>query len=229
MIAECLSVGTELLLGEIVDTNSAWLAADLAKRGVDVYWSQRVGDNLKRIVQALQEATNRSDLIIMCGGLGPTEDDMSREAIATLLHEKPYVDAQLEVELRDKFARFSRVMPESNLKQAWLIPSAEALTNPNGTAPGWFVRFKQGEKQKIIIALPGPPRELMPMWLNESLPKLELPQSVFYSTIFKTYSLGESHIAELLKDWESASANPSVDHLCQKGRGHVRSPAKPIA
>ena len=158
--AEFISVGTELLLGEIVDTNSAWLASELAQNSVDVYWSQRVGDNFERIQQVIKQALSRSDAVILCGGLGPTDDDMTREAIAAVLGETPEVDAGLESDLRARFAKFSRHMPEKNLKQAWLIPSATALANPVGTAPGWFVKTSTHGKERVIIALPGPPREL---------------------------------------------------------------------
>jgi nicotinamide-nucleotide amidase len=145
--AELLSVGTELLLGEIVDTNSAYLAASLAEHGVDVYWSQRVGDNLGRIAQAIEQAVSRSDLLVIGGGLGPTDDDMTREAIAKVLGEEPKVDPELEKTLRERFAAFVRRMPDMNLKQCWLIPSAQALPNAIGTAPGWLgVRPQNGDE-----------------------------------------------------------------------------------
>ena len=225
MIAEFLSVGTELLLGEIVDTNSAYLAQELAKRGVDVYWSRRVGDNLDRIEQAVAEALGRSDVLFMCGGLGPTDDDMTREAISAYLGEQPRVDPQLEAELREKFALFSRHMPENNLKQAWLIPSAEALANPRGTAPGWFVRTERDGKPKCIVALPGPPWELERMFHKEVLPRLTLPTSVFFSRTFKTQGIGESTLAERLGDLTLA-ANPSVATYAKRDGVHVRVAAK---
>ena len=225
MIAELLSVGTELLLGEIVDTNSAWLAQDLARRGVDVYWSQRVGDNRKRLKRAVEQALSRSDLLIMCGGLGPTDDDMSREAVAETLGETPEVDAGLERELRARFASFSVSMPERNLKQAWLIPSAEALPNPLGTAPGWFVRTRRGGQEKMIVALPGPPRELKRMWLEEVVLKLELPTAALFTRTFKTQGVGESAVAERLGELTLA-ANPSVATYAKRDGVHVRVAAK---
>ena len=225
MIAELLSVGTELLLGEIVDTNSAWLAQDLARRGVDVYWSQRVGDNRKRLKRAVEEALSRSDLLIMCGGLGPTDDDMSREAVAETLGETPEVDTGLELELRARFASFSVSMPERNLKQAWLIPSAEALPNPLGTAPGWFVRTQRGGQEKMIVALPGPPRELKRMWLEEAVPRLELPAAALFTRTFKTQGIGESAVAERLGELTLA-ANPSVATYAKRDGVHVRVAAK---
>ena len=223
--AEFLSVGTELLLGEIVDTNSAYLAADLSERGVDVYWSQRVGDNRGRVVHAIQQALSRSDLLVMCGGLGPTDDDMSREAVAEVLGETPEVDAELERDLREKFNRFSRTMPERNLKQAWLIPSAETLPNPRGTAPGWLVRTTVESKQRIIVTLPGPPRELTRMWQKEVVPRLELPTSALFTRMYKTFGLGESAAAEKLGEL-TLQSNPSVATYAKKDGVHVRVAAK---
>ena len=223
--AELLSVGTELLLGEIVDTNSAYLAADLSERGVDVYWSQRVGDNRGRVVHAIKQALSRSDLLVMCGGLGPTDDDLSREAVAEVLGETPEVDAGLERDLREKFARFSRTMPERNLKQAWLIPSSETLPNPRGTAPGWLVRTSVDGKERLIVTLPGPPRELTRMWQKEVVPKLELPTSAFFTRMYKTFGLGESTAAEKLGEL-TLQSNPSVATYAKKDGVHVRVAAK---
>src|SRR3989475_1296702 len=138
--AELLSVGTELLLGEIVDTNAAYLAGRLALLGIDCLHMQTVGDNLGRAREAFERALARSDLVVVTGGLGPTEDDLTREAIAAALGETPVVDPGLEKELRSWFAGRGLAMPERNRKQAWLIPSARALSNPTGTAPGWDVR-----------------------------------------------------------------------------------------
>ncbi len=226
MIAELLSVGTELLLGEIVDTNSAFLASDLARRGVDILWSQRVGDNLGRVKFALESALERSDVVILCGGLGPTDDDLTREAIAAVVGETPSVDAGLEGVLRDRFANYGmRTFPEKNLKQAWLIPSAEALPNPQGTAPGWFVRTTVAGKPKWVVALPGPPRELKPMWLNEAAPRLELPPAALYSKTFKTHNIGESTVAELLGALTDG-ANPSVATYAKRDGVQVRVAAK---
>jgi nicotinamide-nucleotide amidase len=223
--AELLAVGTELLLGEIVDTNSAWLARELADRSVDVYWSQRVGDNRQRIAASLRQALARSDLVVVCGGLGPTDDDLTREAIADVLGETPALDAGLERVLRARFARFSRTMPERNLKQAWLIPSVTALPNPVGTAPGWFARTVVDGQVRVIVALPGPPRELTTMWLEQARPRLAFPVARFVARTFKTFGIGESHVAELLGAWTQA-ANPSVATYAKRDGVHVRVAAK---
>ena len=224
--AELLAVGTELLLGEIVDTNSAWLAQQLADRSVDVYWSQRVGDNRARIAEAVRQAVARSDLVVVCGGLGPTDDDVTREALADVAGELPRVDAALEADLRARFARFSRSMPERNLKQAWLIPSAESLPNPVGTAPGWLLRLpRPGDADAVVVALPGPPAEMRPMWLDHVRPRLAFPTARFVATTFKTFGIGESHVAELLTAW-TQRANPSVATYAKRDGVHVRVAAK---
>ena len=224
--AELLAVGTELLLGEIVDTNSAWLAQQLADRSVDVYWSQRVGDNRARITEAVRQAVARSDLVVVCGGLGPTDDDVTREALADVAGEEPRVDAALEAELRERFSRFARSMPERNLKQAWLIPSAEALPNPVGTAPGWLLRVQRdGQADAVVVALPGPPAEMMPMWLDRVRPRLDFPAARFVARTFKTFGIGESHVAELLGEW-TQRANPSVATYAKRDGVHVRVAAK---
>jgi nicotinamide-nucleotide amidase len=224
--AELLSVGTELLLGEIVDTNSAYLAASLAEHGVDVYWSQRVGDNLDRIAQAIEQGLSRSDLLVIGGGLGPTDDDMTREGIAKVLGEEPKVDPGLEQILRERFAAFTRRMPDMNLKQCWLIPSAQVLDNAIGTAPGWFVQTNFKRKGgKIIIALPGPPREMKKMWEEQALPRLTFPESFLFTRTFKTLGLGESGVAEKLGDL-TKGFNPSVATYAKKDGVHVRVAAK---
>jgi nicotinamide-nucleotide amidase len=225
--AEILSVGTELLLGEIVDTNSAWLAAELAHRGVDVYWSQRVGDNLDRLVAAIEGALERSDLLLLTGGLGPTDDDMTREAIAAALGETPGVDPDLERELRARFATFARRMPERNLKQAWVIPSAEPLANPRGTAPGWLVRTRRNGRERLIAALPGPPREMRGMWTEQLLPRLTLPTSTLAVRTYKTHGIGESAVAERLGEL-TLNANPSVATYAKRDGVHVRVAAKAV-
>src|SRR6266702_2829194 len=169
MRAEILSCGTELLLGHITDTNATYLAQSLATLGIDLYFVSQVGDNQGRIVETLQRAWERSDLIIVTGGLGPTEDDLARESISALLGETMQVDPRLEAELRTMFAARNARMPERNIKQATLIPSAQALPNPIGTAPGWWVE-KDGH---VIVAMPGVPVEMRKMWEEQAVPRLQ--------------------------------------------------------
>lgn len=223
--AETIAVGTELLLGEIHDTNTAWLARALAARGVDVHRSLRIGDNRARLAAALEQALRRADLIIACGGLGPTEDDVTREAIADVLAETPVVDPEQERILRERFARLQRAMPERNLKQAWRIPSARILANPRGTAPGWLIELTRHGEPRWIAALPGPPHEMAPMATGELFPALPLPEARLWSTTFKTAGVGESEVAELLGTLATA-ANPSVATYAREDGVHVRVAAK---
>ncbi|MGO8951551.1 MAG: competence/damage-inducible protein A, partial [Ktedonobacterales bacterium] len=138
MRAEILSIGTELLLGQITDTNATYLAQQLGTLGIDLYFVSQVGDNLDRLTETLARARERSDIVIMTGGLGPTEDDLSREAIAAVLGETPTIDTAYEEKLRAFFADRGIEMPEHNIKQAWVIASVTPLANPAGTAPGWW-------------------------------------------------------------------------------------------
>jgi competence/damage-inducible protein CinA-like protein len=216
MRAEILSVGTELLLGEIVDTNSAYLAGRLADLGIDCLHMQTVGDNLGRCQQAFERALSRSDLVVASGGLGPTEDDLTREAIAAALGETPAVDAALERDLRAWFAGRGLAMPERNTKQAWLIPSARALPNPFGTAPGWDVR-KDGRR---IVAMPGVPREMTPMWEGHVEPTL-LRQATLRRRTLKLLGIGESAVEEHLGDLVRSTA-PTVATYAKNDGVHVR-------
>jgi nicotinamide-nucleotide amidase len=214
--AEIVSVGTELLLGEIVDTNSAYLAERLAELGIDCLHMQTVGDNLGRCKEAFERALGRSDLVVATGGLGPTEDDLTREAIAAALGETPTVDAALEAELRAWFAGRGLAMPERNTKQAWLIPSARALPNPNGTAPGWDVR-KNGKR---IVAMPGVPREMTPMWERQVEPTLERQATLRRRTL-KLLGIGESAVEEHLGELVRSTA-PTLATYAKNDGVHVR-------
>ncbi len=223
--AELISVGTELLLGEIIDTNSAYLATDLARRGVDVLWSSRVGDNLGRISHLLETGLSRSDLIVMGGGLGPTEDDLTRDAVAAVLGEEQAVDPDLERWLRDHFASGGRRMPERNLQQANVIASATVLPNPIGTAPGWLVRTTWDGEERLIVTLPGPPRELQRMWETQAVPLLTFPRSQIFTRTYKTHGIGESAVADAL-DTLTNGANPSVATYAKRDGVHVRVASK---
>ncbi|MFC4426670.1 CinA family nicotinamide mononucleotide deamidase-related protein [Deinococcus navajonensis] len=217
LLAEIISVGTELLFGEIVDSNAAFLARELGARGLTLHRKTVLGDNLERVREAITLALSRADLVILGGGLGPTDDDLTREAIAAALGETPTEDPALIAWLEGLYTARGRVMPQINRKQAWLIPSAEALPNPVGTAPGWYVRV--GEK--VIVALPGPPREMQPMWREQVLPRLPLPDRALYATTVHTQGIGESNLAELLGDL-TRQANPSVATYARKTGVDVR-------
>lgn len=216
MRAELLSIGTELLLGQIVDTNAAWLAGRLAMSGIDCHWISTVGDNLGRATQAIDRALGRSDLVVCTGGLGPTEDDLTREAIAAALGETVEVDPALEAELRAWFAARGVAMPERDRKQAWLIPSARALPNPLGTAPGWLVE-RDGQ---TLIAMPGVPREMTRMWEHEVEPRLGTGAAIRSRTL-KLLGIGESTLEETIGDLVRSTA-PTVATYAKSDGVHVR-------
>ena len=222
MRAEIISCGTELLLGHITDTNATYLAQSLASLGIDLYFVSQVGDNQGRIVETLRRAWERSDLIVMTGGLGPTEDDLARESISALLGEKMQVDPRLEAELRGIFAARHAVMPERNIKQATLIPSAQALPNPRGTAPGWLVE-KDG---RIIVAMPGVPREMYQMWEREVVPRLSpYTGGLIFTRILRVWGLGESAVEEQL-DALLHNTNPTIATYAKNDAIDVRVTAK---
>ncbi|MFN0146183.1 MAG: competence/damage-inducible protein A [Dehalococcoidia bacterium] len=197
MKAEIIAIGTEILLGEIIDTNSAFIAKQLPELGIDLNYKSVVGDNMGRITETFRRAWERSDLIICTGGLGPTEDDMTREGISEVLGETPYVVPDLEQRLRAFFVNRGYPMPESNIKQAWLIPSARALDNPRGTAPGWWVE-RDG---RIIVCMPGVPTEMERMWAHEARPELERRSDgeVLVTRTIKTVGIGEGTVDEMAK------------------------------
>lgn len=222
MRAEILSIGTELLLGHITDTNAAFLAQQCAPLGVEVYFISQVGDNLDRLTETLRQARDRSDLVIMTGGLGPTEDDLSREAIAAVLGETPQVDQQLEAQLRAFFAGRGIPMPERNVKQAWVIPSVTPLSNPVGTAPGWWAE-RDG---KIVVAMPGVPSEMTRMWEREVIPRLQTRTgATLFTRILRVAGMGESTVEDRLSGL-IRSENPTLATYAKRDAVDVRITAK---
>ena len=223
MKAEIVSVGTEILLGEILDTNAHYLAVRLPPMGIDLYYVSGVGDNLQRLAETIGRAHKRSDLVLITGGLGPTEDDLTREAIALSLDEEMYVDRDTEERLRSFFAARGFSFPERNVKQAMLIPSARAIPNPRGTAPGWWVE-RDG---RIIVAMPGPPSEMERMWEQEVAPELERrhPGAVLITRTLKTLGMGEGHVDEAVSPLLK-SENPSIGVYARADGVHLRIAAK---
>ena len=222
MKAEIVSIGTELLLGEITDSDAAYLASQLPFLGIDLYWVSQVGDDQAKVVEVLRRAWQRSDLILTTGGLGPTDDDLTRQAIAEMVGEKIEVDPSLERGLRERFKLFNMEMPLTNLRQATLIPSAQPVSNPLGTAPGWWVE-KDG---RILVAMPGPPRELQDMWQKQVLPKLRGRSTSFIlSRTFKTFGLSEAAVGEKIFPL-FASGNPAVGVYAKADGIQVRITAR---
>jgi len=223
MKGEIVSIGTEILLGQITDTNASYIASKLPLLGIDLYWISQVGDNRARLVEVLRRAYDRSDLVITSGGLGPTEDDVTREAIAELLGEQMSVDPDIERWIREIFQKIGYEMPESNLRQAHLIPSARAIANPLGTAPGWWVEHGG----RIIAAMPGPPAELQRMWEYEVEPELRrrLDGEVIVSRTIKTLGFGEAKVDEMVKPL-LASTNPTLGVYAKLDGVQLRLTAK---
>ncbi len=198
MKAEIISIGTELLMGELTDTNASWIAGRLPALGIEVQWVSIVGDDLAKLTEALQRGWERSDIIFTTGGLGPTQDDLTREAVAAALGETPTVqEAEIE-NLRQWFRNRGQDMPAHNVKQAHLIPSAQFITNRNGTAPGWWAR----RNGRHIICMPGPPGENRAMWQEEIDGKLKdlIDTEVTITRNIKTLGLGEASVDEIMSE-----------------------------
>lgn len=223
MKAEIIPVGTEILLGNIVDTNSSFLANQLPLLGIDLYFISTAGDNQKRLVDTLRRAWKRADLIITTGGLGPTQDDITREAIGALVNEKLEVDENLWQELQDLLRRYLGEIPQSNIRQATVIPSAQAVPNRMGTAPGWWVE----KDDHIIIALPGPSDEMKMMWQEGVLPRLQQRTTgeVIVSRVVKTFRLAEAKVDEMVAPISKLS-NPTLATYINPDGVYLRITAK---
>ncbi|MBE3573100.1 MAG: competence/damage-inducible protein A [Moorella humiferrea] len=224
MLAEAIFTGTELLLGQIVNTNAAFLSKQLAAAGISLYRQVVVGDNLERLREAIDDARRRADLIIVSGGLGPTEDDLSREALAAALHLPLVEDQKARENVTRYFTARQRPMPSSNLKQALIPAGGRALDNPYGTAAGVFLKHEG----KIFVLLPGPPREFEPMVREQLLPLLEpygARREVIFSRVLKIAGLGESAVEEALKDLLHGT-NPTLAPLAKPGEVTLRLTAR---
>ena len=195
MHAEIIASGTELLMGETQDTNSSYLGTRLPALGLELQQVSLVGDDPARYCEILERSFRRNAFTFTSGGLGPTQDDVTRESIAAVLKEEVYIDNDQEQWLVNLFQSRGQEMPSRNIKQAWLIPSAVAITNRMGTAPGWWVE-KDGH---VIVALPGPPRELHDMWEREIEPRIreKVRGSVILTKTIKTIGLSEALVDEL--------------------------------
>jgi nicotinamide-nucleotide amidase len=223
MRAEVISVGTELLLGQIVDTDAAHLARALSDLGIAVYRRVTVGDNHDRLLAAMREALAANDLLVTIGGLGPTQDDITRETLAEAVGDTLRYDARIAERLTEFFRSRNVEMVESNLRQAWVPTHGRALPNPNGTAPGLFFE-KDG---KIAIALPGPPGEFLPMLQNEVVPLLRARTggATIRSRIVRVCGLGESIVEHRIRDLMTGE-NPTVAPYAKTGEVHLRVTAK---
>jgi len=222
---EVVGVGTELLLGQIANTNAKWIGEQLADIGADVVFHQVVGDRLDRIVAVLELAASRVDVVLVTGGLGPTEDDVTRDAIAAVMGEPLERDPALERWLRERFAGFADgPMPENNLRQADVPRRARSIENDRGSAPG-LVADVSGAR---IYAMPGVPGEMRAMMRSTVLVELaaSIGAAVVRSRTLRCVGIGESRVAEMLADLFAASSNPSLAYLASAGEVKVRLTAK---
>lgn len=226
MIVEILAVGTELLLGQIVNRNAADIGSRLADAGLDHFQQGVVGDNRARMVEAIRLACSRSDALIITGGIGPTKDDVTREALADVADVPLLFDEAFAERLRRYWEARGREMPDSNLRQAQYPEGAELIPNPKGTAPG--LRLEVGGTW--VFALPGVPAEMIPMLEDDVIPFLQRQaggdDAVVVSRLLRTWGESESKIGELLDDLFEGSKNPTVAFLASAGEIKVRLTAK---
>ena len=221
MIIELISVGTEILLGNITNTNARYLAEECAVLGLSNYYQVTVGDNEERLSDVIRTALGRADIVLLTGGLGPTEDDLTRETVAKVLgrgmHEEPKVHQQIA----DYFKRMGIDKPTSNnWRQAMVIDGAEVVENYNGTAPGLIVKTDDG---KVVIMIPGPPEEMQMMFQKSIAPYLAgMNKHVICSKTIKICGMGESKVADVIADMIQTQTNPTIAPYAKGGEVHLR-------
>lgn len=219
MIAEILCIGTEILIGDIVNTNATYISKRLSEYGFDVLYHSVCGDNKVRLEETVKHALSRADLVVTTGGLGPTYDDISMELCAKALRLSMYTDERVVEQLKGYFAKTGRVMTENNLKQAIVPEGSTVLMNDFGTAPGVAIE-KDG---KVLVMLPGPPREMKPMLDNQVLPFLsKYTDHVLVSSNVNIIGMGESSVEEKLYDLMTTSKNPTLAPYVNEGEVRVR-------
>lgn len=224
MTAEIICVGTEILLGNIVNTNAAYLSERLASLGISVFFETTVGDNPQRLEEVIHTGLKRSDILILSGGLGPTKDDLTKEIAAKACGQKLIQDEKALKKLKDYFAETKRPMTENNLKQAMVPEDCTVLYNDNGTAPGIILHASEGKK---VVLLPGPPAELIPMFHNQVEPILKkLQPGILYSKVVKIDCMGESAVETEILDLIEKQTNPTVAPYAKTGEVHLRVTAK---
>ncbi|HSB69972.1 MAG TPA: competence/damage-inducible protein A [Candidatus Methylomirabilis sp.] len=225
MGSEILTIGTELLLGQIVDTNASWISQRLAEAGIDVFYKTTVGDNWSRIEAALRLAMSRADVIIMTGGLGPTEDDLTRDVLAAVLNRPLRLDPAVLRHIEERFARRKMTMTENNRKQAMVPEGAEVLHNPRGTAPGLFLK----QPECVFVCMPGVPAEMKPMLADQVIPRVREAFGIkgrIVSRVLKACGISESRLDHLIGDYFREMRNPTIGVLAHAGEIHVRLTCK---
>ncbi len=225
MIVEVIAVGTELLLGQIVNSNAAFIGSTLADHGIDAHYQQVVGDNLERVANSITTAMERSDAVIITGGIGPTRDDLTREGLCRATGRDMVFDEDYADRLREWWRQRGREMPESNLRQAEHPEGAQLLINPKGTAPGLML----DHEGTVVFCIPGVPQEMEYLLQREVMPRVAARaggSAVVVSRMLRTWGQSESMIGELLDDLYQGSTNPSVAFLASGGEIKIRITAK---
>lgn len=224
MTAEIICVGTEILLGNIVNTNAAYLSERLASLGISVFFETTVGDNPERLESVIEQGLQRSDILILSGGLGPTKDDLTKEIATKACGQKLVEDQEALRRLKEYFTSLHRPMTENNLKQAMVPENCTVLYNENGTAPGMVIHAEEGKK---VILLPGPPSELLPMFHSQVEPILQrMEPGILYSKVVKIDCMGESSVETEILDLIEKQSNPTVAPYAKLGEVHLRVTAK---
>lgn len=228
MIVELISVGTEILLGNIVNTNAAYLAEKCALLGCSLYHQSVIGDNEERMEEAIRQAVDRSDIVILTGGLGPTKDDLTKEVAARVFGRELYMDEHSRQRIEEYFQKIkSRKVTENNWKQAMVPEGAIVIDNDNGTAPGLIIEDK--ERKKAAILIPGPPNEMKPMFEKDVAPYLnKLQPEGIYSHMVKICGIGESQAETMVSDLMDAQSNPTLAPYAKTGEVHFRVTAKAL-
>lgn len=223
MVVEIISVGTEILLGNIVNTNAAYLAEKCAGLGLSCYYQDVVGDNEDRLTEVLKTALSRADILLLSGGLGPTQDDLTKEVAAKVLGKELYLHEPSKEAIAAYFQRKGMEITDNNWKQAMVPEGCIVMDNPNGTAPGIIME----ENGKHVILMPGPPNEMVPMFENAVMPYLNaLQPGIIYSQTIKVCGIGESKAESMIEDLIAAQMNPTIATYAKTGEVHLRVTAK---
>lgn len=223
MTVELISVGTEILLGNIVNTNAAYLAEQCAGLGLSCYYQTVVGDNEERLAQTIKTALGRADIVILSGGLGPTKDDLTKETAAKVLGRTMRMDEHSKERIKEYFTKRKIELTDNNWKQAMVPEGAIVVDNANGTAPGIIIE----DNGKRVILLPGPPNELIPMFENSIYPYLcEAEPGIIYSKTVKLCGIGESKAETMVADLIAEQSNPTIAPYAKTGEVHLRITAK---
>ena len=225
MNAEIIAIGSELLLGQIIDSNSAWIAQRLAENGINLFYKTVVGDNPERMKEIITKSIERSDIVITTGGIGPTQDDLTREMVASCTERNVVLHKESLEELEKRFRKRGFILTKNNEKQATIPENAIVIKNPNGTAPAFIVEYHNTS----IISVPGVPFEMKWLIENEIIPylrnKYELKETIHYR-VLKVSDLGESNVDHLIGEIMKNSSNPTVGVLAHPGQVDVRITAK---